>query len=321
MHRNKKWSKLNYHNNTLNYLKLPLSLLNYQLNTLPKFDPAYSYYTDGSFKEPEEISPGHWRRERAGYGIYNPTKEIKLAKRLHGLQNIIRAEMMAIHKTLQIITTNYANEPAHIFTDCINVLYLLNTQITHPTLHNSHPDQTILISMVQMILNRTQITTFHKVRAHANIDGNEQADKLAKEGREKSHKNAKHPYEHAHAIPYYFQKEDWPSKEATPDKGPVRFLSKYLKKQDLNNDLDLISDNFPNIEKWTSNNDIDNELSTNFWKNPIITDSQITCLIKFRNGQYMGNARKQLFFGIERFPSIACPICTSTDRTHGSTFY
>ena len=78
-------------------------------------------------------------------------------------------------------------------------------------------------------------------------------------------------------------------------------------------DLDTISDNFPNIEKWTGNNNIDNKLSTNFWKNPIISDSQITCLIKFRTGQYMGNARKQLFFGIDRFPSITCPICASTD--------
>ena len=32
-----------------------------------------------------------------------------------------------------------------------------------------------------------------------------------------------------------------------------------------------------------------------------------------RTGQYMGNARKQLFFGRERFPSITCSICTSAD--------
>lgn len=176
--------------------------------------------------------------------------------------------MMAIHKTLRIITTKYANKPAYIFTDCINVLYLLNTQITHPTTHNSHPEQTILISMVQMLQNRIHITTLHKVRAHGNIEGNEQADKLAKEGREKPHKNAKHRYKYAHANPYYFQKEDWPSKETTPDKGPVRFLGKHLKKQDLNNNLDLISDNLFNIEKWTGNNNIDNDFSTNYRRNP-----------------------------------------------------
>ena len=38
-----------------------------------------------------------------------------------------------------------------------------------------------------------------------------------------------------------------------------------------------------------------------------------TCLMKFRNGQYMGNARKQIFFGHVRFPSISCSICNSTN--------
>ncbi len=59
---------------------------------------------------------------------------------------------------------------------------------------------------------------------------------------------------------------------------------------------------FPSIDKWTSNPDIDNELSNKFWTNPAITDSQKTTLLKFRTGQYMGSARKQLFFGIQRFP-------------------
>jgi hypothetical protein len=70
---------------------------------------------------------------------------------------------------------------------------------------------------------------------------------------------------------------------------------------------------FPNINKWTSNPDIDNELSNEFWNNPIITDAQKTTILKFRTEQYMGNARKQLFFGINRFPSIACPICNSQE--------
>ena len=38
-----------------------------------------------------------------------------------------------------------------------------------------------------MLQSHTQITTLHKVRAHANIDGNEQADKLAKQGCEFDH--------------------------------------------------------------------------------------------------------------------------------------
>ena len=67
----------------------------------------HSYYTDGSFKPPIEESPGNWIREEAGYGIYNPGKNLNIDKRLHGLQNILRAKM-TIHKTLKIITTQYA---------------------------------------------------------------------------------------------------------------------------------------------------------------------------------------------------------------------
>ena len=83
------------------------------------------------------------------------------------------------------------------------------------------------------------------------IDGNERADELAKIGSGKDHKNANQPYEHAHTIPHYYQRKEWPSMDETPDKGPIRFLAKYLQKHDLENYLTEIANNFPNIEKWT----------------------------------------------------------------------
>lgn len=36
--------------------------------------------------------------------------------------------------------------------------------------------------------------------------------------------------------------------------------------------------------------------------------------MKLRHGQYMGNAKKQLFLGKEAFPSITCFICNCADR-------
>ena len=78
---------------------------------------------------------------------------------------------------------------------------------------------------------------------------------------------------------------------------------------------------FPNIAKWAMNPDIDNELSNNFWSNPIITDPQKTAILKFRTGQYMGNARKQLFFGIQRFPSKHARYVTRLMQTHGYMSY
>ena len=45
----------------------------------------------GSFKPPKETSQGHWKREKAGYGIYNSIKNLKIKVRLPWLQNILRA--------------------------------------------------------------------------------------------------------------------------------------------------------------------------------------------------------------------------------------
>ena len=106
--------------------------------------------------------------------------------------------MMAIHHNPQLLTTTYQNELAHIFTNRLNILYLLNTQIKHPTSHNSHPNKIILENMVKMLISRTQTTTLHKIKAHTNIGGNDQADALAKQGRELDHKDAAISYEHAH---------------------------------------------------------------------------------------------------------------------------
>lgn len=181
----------------------------YDQQPTPKFSPLYSYYTDGSFEPPRQNSAGEWIRETAGYGIYNSSKpEVQLSNRLYGHQNILRAEFMAIYDTLQLLTTEFPHEPAHIFTDCLNCLYLLQTQLKHPTSHNNHSDKTILTLMVELLQQRTQPTSLHKVRAHANIQGNEQADTLAKAGRAKEHRNAEFPHEFAHSTPYFFQKVD-----------------------------------------------------------------------------------------------------------------
>jgi hypothetical protein len=100
---------------------------------------------------------------------------------------------------------------------------------------------------------------------------------------------------------------------ATPYKGPILHLQPYIIKIDRKYNLEPLATSFPNIGKWTSNSTIDNDLSNNFWTNPNITTSQITRLLKFRYNQYMGNARKQLFFGPALYPSITCSLCHSRD--------
>jgi len=40
-------------------------------------------------------------------------------------------------------------------------------------MHNNHADKIILKDMVEMLKTRIQPTTFYKVKAHINIEGNE----------------------------------------------------------------------------------------------------------------------------------------------------
>ena len=162
--------------------------------------------------------------------------------------------------------------------DCI---YVLNTQIKHPTHLNNHADKTILPSMVEMLKRRTQPTTICKVKAHINIDGNEQTYQLAKLGTKKRYRFASKPYAFAHTTPYYFQKDTWPGPTKRHDKGPVRCLDTYITKHDRENNLKTMARQFPNINIWTMNPNIDNEISNNLWTNPAISYSQKTCLLKF----------------------------------------
>ena len=77
----------------------------------------------------------------------------------------------------------------------------------------------------------------------------------------------------------------------------------------------------PNVCKWTGNVDIDKELSNEFWNNSTITDKKKSCLIKFRTGTYMGQARKQTFYGRQRFPPSHVLFVIHTNLIHGYMYY
>jgi hypothetical protein len=158
-----------------------------------------------------------------------------------------------------------------------------------------------------MLKNRTTTTHLYKVRAHTNIIGNEEADKLAKEGSKiiLISDISYQPHESAHSTPYWWCRED-----NHPYKGPIRHLKSYLEKLEKEEN-EKLAKNFDNINKRINNPLIDNKISNSFWTNTTVTDSQITQLLKFRYGQYMGNARKHLFWN-ELFPNINCSLCRMT---------
>jgi hypothetical protein len=74
-------------------------------------------------------------------------RNIHISTRLPGLQNILRAKLLAIHHTLQLLLAQFLHEPAYILT---NTIYLLLTQMQHPTRHNNHPDKTLLQSIIHI---------------------------------------------------------------------------------------------------------------------------------------------------------------------------
>jgi hypothetical protein len=119
------------------------------------------------------------------------------------------------------LVNKYSEEPIYIFTDSLNSLYLINTQIKHPTLHTNHPNKTILIEIVIMLQEKTQPISLHKVRAHTKIARNKMADLFAKISEFKPHLLPYELHEFSHSIPYYLHKEKWIGMHRTPYKGPI----------------------------------------------------------------------------------------------------
>jgi hypothetical protein len=181
----------------------PPPLPTYHIPHPLKFPPEFSYYTDGSFMPPRQQEDGFWARETSRYGIFNSIKHIEISRHLPRLQNILRAEFTIIHHALILINDRFLKEPAYIFTNSLNSLFLLNTRIQHPTTHINHPDKIILASIVTLMQHRTHPLFLHKVRAHFNIFGNKKAHQLAKAGNELPHRSPISDYEHAHSTPYY----------------------------------------------------------------------------------------------------------------------
>jgi hypothetical protein len=104
-------------------------------------------------------------------------------------------------------------------------------------------------------------------------------------------------HEIAHSTPYWWCRDD-----DHPYKGPIRHLKPYLEQVEKESNK---AKKFDNINKWINNPYIDQKISINLWTNPNIMNAQITQLLKFRYGQYMGNARKHLFGVIYSLISIA----------------
>ena len=80
-----------------------------------------------------------------------------------------------------------------------------------------------------------------------------------------------------------------------------------------NQDSETTKAKFPYVDKWLSNTQINQKLSNHFWKNEILTDAQITLILKFRYAQYMGNHMKNIFWPLTHH-NPNCKLCHLNDR-------
>ena len=86
------------------------------------------------------------------------------------------ALLLAIEHTKTLTTYTF------IFIDLLNKVYLLLNHIRHPSSQNNHPNK--LSSQTILMPSKPHATTLplKKVRAHTNIRGNDEANKLTKQG-------------------------------------------------------------------------------------------------------------------------------------------
>lgn len=153
--------------------------------------------------------------------------------RLPRLQNSLHVELAAIHETLALTFTLIQQDPIYIFTDSFSSLYLLNTQIRHPSLQNNHPEKLILQAILYLLQQNKILTYLHKVRAHRNIEGNEKVDALAKEGADLPCVNmTSSRHYHVHSAPYWLHCAE-ENEFGHTFKDPIRNFQKYLKDQEL----------------------------------------------------------------------------------------
>lgn len=275
---------------------LPIELFH---NHILKFKTQQCIYTDGSFIPPYKNGKGN----TAGSGVYYPTHNLHITKRLPCLQNILRAELNAILIAIQ--GTQHHTQDTYIFTYSLNIVYLIHNHIRHPSSQHNHPDKLLIAAIVNHITWSTHKIAIQKVRARICTIGNEIVDQLANNGALLD-KPANIPKIHtAHTTPYWLN-----GVPTCTHTGAKCNLQTYINKEHKDQELRWAQSKLTYIDNWTSNNQINHKLSNQFWKHPKITDVRITQILKFQYAQYMGNHRKN-FLWPNIYPNPNCTLCTN----------
>ena len=150
----------------------------------------------------------------------------------------------------------------HIFKYNLNNTHLINNHIQHPTSQHHYPYKLLIVAMIHQNHWTPHFIHIHKVRAHTSFMRNDIPDTLANEGT-LNVKSSATPHIHlAHATPYWLAS----CPTATHD-GAIRNLHAFVTNAHDNREVRATQNNFPYVDKWLSNTQINQKLSNHFWKN------------------------------------------------------
>ena len=120
--------------------------------------------------------------------------------------------------------------------------------------------------------------------------------------------HTQHTY--SHATPNWLA--NFPT--ATRDNA-IRNLHTFVTKAHNYREIRTTQNKYPYVEKWLSNDQINQNSPTTSGKYNQISDAQITQTLKFRYAQYIGNHRKNIFWPL-KFQNPNCTLCHKNGREH-----
>jgi RNase H len=133
----------------------------------PGVDPNRVIYTDASLR----------RQKPLGCGVFDAPNDCKYSYRSDG--PILFGELLAI---LIALSLRPPDEPLHILTDSLVGLLLINRAVFFADSVRTHVHARLLHAIASRVRSRTAPTTLGKVRGHAGVAGNVQADACARAG-------------------------------------------------------------------------------------------------------------------------------------------
>ena len=136
-----------------------------------KEEQNINIFTDGSKDE----------KGKAGYGIYIIDNKIKttISEPMNDYNTVFQAEVTAIYKAANILNErNTINKKITIYTDSTSAIKVFNKQIINNYTVKQCTDE------LNKLSSKNEVSV-EWIPGHSNYDGNEIADKLAKEGKNK----------------------------------------------------------------------------------------------------------------------------------------